>query len=293
MSLRARTAAQLALARESRLTATAALEDESGMPIFYRYTTRETLRVATIVLAAVVTVYLAVDFFEKVDDFLEKQVPLSHAAVYFAYKLPFVVAQVLPLCLLLAVAIAFGLMNKHNELLALRAGGVSTGRLMQPALLLGAIFGFLLFSMTEAVVPVAMDRANRIWFGEVRKTSVTVSREQNIWIKGNRTITHIRHYHAPSHTVHGIAVNRFDEHFQLIERLDAETGRFADGRWRLENVMVQHPGSESSPMQVEFRNDLDVNLGLTPDDLKRAAPDSSQMSYGELKRYTAKVEAEG
>ena len=263
------------------------------MPIFYRYVTREALRVVAIVLAAVVTIYLAVDFFEKVDDFLEKQVPLTHAAVYFAYKLPFVVAQVLPLCLLLGVAIVFGLMNKHNELLALRAGGVSTGRLMQPVLVMGAIFGLILFLLAEAVVPMAMDRANRIWLGEVRKASVTVSRERNIWIKGNRSITHIRHYHPPSRTAYGVAVNRFDAHFRLIERLDAETGRFAGRRWHLTEVMVQHPGTASAPMRVEFHNELDLDLGLNPDDLKRAAPDSRQMSYAELKRYAAKVEVEG
>ncbi len=263
------------------------------MPIVYRHVTRETLRVAAIVLVAVVAVYLAVDFFEKVDDFIEKQVPLTRALVYFTYKLPFVAAQVLPLCLLLAVAIAFGLMNKHNEVLALKAGGVSAARLMVPALALGAFFSLLHLLLAEAVVPATVDRANRIWRTEVRRASVTVSQERNIWIKGNRSITYIRHYHAPSGTIHGVAVNRFDDRFRLVERLDAETGRFVMGRWQLTDVMVQHLESPSAPMRVEFRRDLELDLALAPDDLKRAAPDSSEMSYRDLRRHAAKVEAEG
>lgn len=263
------------------------------MTIVHRYIVRETLRVGAIVMIAVVAVYLAVDFFEKVDDFLERGVALSRALVYFTFKLPFVVAQMLPLCLLLALLIALGLMNRHNEIMALRAGGVSPLRLMRPALALGVLAALTLFFLAEGVVPVCMDRANGIWLGEVRRTPMVVSREENIWVRTAHTISHIRYYHAPSGTAHGITVNRLDDDFRLVERLDAATGRHVGGRWHLEDVMAQRMGPGREALRVRFLDRATVALDLAPGDLQRAVRDSREMSFAELRRYTARVQAEG
>lgn len=264
------------------------------MSIVDRYLIREILRLTAIVLVMVVGVYLAVDFFEKVDNFLEKNVPLGRALVYFAYKLPFIVAQVMPLGLLLATTIAFGLMNKHNEVLALRAGGVGGGRLMRPILVLGVVSTLLLFFLSEAVVPPTMDRANRIWLGEVRQKAMLVSRQHNIWIKGKRSIVYLQHYHGPSHTAYGLTVNRFDAHFNLVERLDAQAGAYSGGgQWRLAGVMAQRRQGGDEAVTVTFHDALTVPLELAPEDLSRAAREGSEMSYGELRRHTERMVAEG
>jgi lipopolysaccharide export system permease protein len=263
------------------------------VPLFDRYLVREILRISAIVLVLVVGVYLAVDFFEKVDNFLEKGVPLDRALAYFAYKLPFIVAQVMPLCLLLAATVTFGLMNKHNEVLALRAGGIGTGRLMRPMLALGVLSAIFLFFLSEAVVPPTMDRANRIWLGEVRQKAMLVSRQQDIWIKGVRSIIFIRHYHSPSRTAYGLTVNRFDEDFRLIERLDAETGHYRDGQWRLAGVMVQRREPDAVEMAVSFQEEMVVPLDMAPEDLSPAAREGSEMSFAELRRHAERVAAEG
>lgn len=263
------------------------------MPILYRHMLKEILRVAAIVLVTVVAVYLAVDFFEKIDDFFETGVPVVRALAYFGYKLPFVVAQMLPLCLLLSVLIAFGLMNKHNEVLALRAGGVGAGRLLRPALALGLCGSLALFFLAEGIVPFTMDRANRIWLGEVRQAPLMVSRERNIWVRGEQTISHIRYYHPPSRTARGITVNRFDPAFRLVARWDAAAGRYRDGHWALTDVMAQRMDPRTHTMAVRFHPTLRLALGLTPADLEQAVRDSSEMSLPELRRYAAKVAAEG
>ena len=263
------------------------------MSIVDRYLIREILRMGAIVLVMVVGVYLAVDFFEKVDNFLEKSVPLDRALIYFTYKLPFIVAQVMPLCLLLAATITFGLMNKHNELLALRAGGVGIGRLMRPILVLGALSTILLFFLSETIVPLTMDRANRIWLGEVRQKPMLVSRQHNIWIREARSIVFMRDYHGPSRTAYGLTVNRFDDRFSLVERLDAEVGSYSAGQWRLVGVMAQRRRSDAASMTISFHEAMTVSLELAPEDLHQAAREGSEMSYGELRRHAERMAAEG
>ena len=47
------------------------------MPILYRYIVREVIKTFALMLAMVIGIYLAVDFFEKIDDFLEVGIPLT------------------------------------------------------------------------------------------------------------------------------------------------------------------------------------------------------------------------
>ena len=95
------------------------------MPIINKYLIREVLKYQIVILVMVIGIYIAVDFFEKIDDFLEKGLPFSKALSFFLYKTPFIVAQITPVGLLLAVLVVFGLMNKNNEIIALKSGGIS------------------------------------------------------------------------------------------------------------------------------------------------------------------------
>ena len=72
------------------------------MLIINTYLSREICKFFCLLLTVVLGVYLIVDFFQKLDDFFEAGLPISRALVYFALKIPFIVAQVLPVCLLLA-----------------------------------------------------------------------------------------------------------------------------------------------------------------------------------------------
>ena len=85
------------------------------MSIIYRYISREIIKMFFLILAAVTMIYLSVDFFEKVDNFMEADVPLTRLALYFLLKLPLVISRISPVCILLTVLITFGLMNKHSR----------------------------------------------------------------------------------------------------------------------------------------------------------------------------------
>jgi hypothetical protein len=102
------------------------------MTIIGRYVTREIARYFGIILLIVLGIYVTVDFIEKVDNFIDAGLAWQRAFLYFLYKLPFIMVQMTPVGILLAVMITFGLMAKNNELLALRIGGVSLVSLMRP-----------------------------------------------------------------------------------------------------------------------------------------------------------------
>ncbi|MGD8521697.1 MAG: LptF/LptG family permease, partial [Desulfobacterales bacterium] len=64
------------------------------MTILDKYLAREIIKYLCTVLIAVVGVYLAIDFFQKIDNFMLADIPLARMITYFMLKLPLVVSQI-------------------------------------------------------------------------------------------------------------------------------------------------------------------------------------------------------
>ena len=263
------------------------------MTVIHKYLAKELLKYFCIVLAAVVGVYLAIEFFGRIDNFLDAKLPISRALAFLALRTPFIVAQITPVGVLLAVLIVFGIMVNNNEIVALKSGGVSIFYLFKPILVMGLIFSSLLFFFSEVAVPITTGRANKIWRSEVKKESAVTSREKNIWIKGNRSISHITYFRPSSETIFGVTLNYFDESFRLIKRIDAQEGVYRGGEWCLLNVVEQDLVKDERSYKVACRAKYPVKLEFAPEDLKRVVKKCEEMSYGELFSYIQEVEEEG
>ena len=186
------------------------------MLIIPKYITREIGRYFFMVLLTVVSIYLVVDFFERIDNFISSHLEFVKAGAFFLYNIPMIVSQMLPICLLLSVLIALGLMNKRNEIIALKSGGISHMMIYKPVLTLGFGFTLILFVLTEIVVPLTVPKSNRIWLEDVKKKQMVSSREKNIWMKGDGSITHIKFYDSKKKTIYGLSVYYFDKQFYLV-----------------------------------------------------------------------------
>jgi len=257
-----------------------------------RYLIKEVLKHFGIVLSAVIVIYLAIDFFENIDRFMEADLPITRALEFFQLKLPLIIVQITPVGILLAVLITFGLMNKNNEIIALKSGGMSVYRFLKPILSLGILFTIGYFIFAEIVVPVTVSKANEIWRVEVKKMTLT-SERKNIWIKGHRSIAFISYYNPQDKTISGITLNRFDSQFRLIRRIDAAKGRYQNGQWVFYEVMEQKLNPQNGSYVVSFKDEQVEEIDLTPDDLKRVAKKSEEMSFKELYRFIQNVESEG
>lgn len=263
------------------------------MLILDRYFIRETFKYLGIILIAVVSIFLAIDFFEKIDDFLEAGLPIHRAAVFFMLRIPYVVAQISPLAILLSVLIVLGLMNKRNELLALRSGGVSMLIFLRSITALGVLFAVLLFLNADILVPITFSKANRIYAREVDKEDVIASREKNIWIKGNRSISHIKYYNPSSRTISGITLYFFDEKFRLVRQVDAAKGTFKSDGWLFYDILEQVLDPLSGEYKVTFHAESTQPLDTRPEDFKRVSKKSEEMNLLELSDYIHSVESEG
>ena len=263
------------------------------MYILHKYLIREILKYFCIVLVVVVAIYLAVDFFEKIDNFIEESVPFGHVLQFFILKTPYIIAQIIPLGILLAVMTVLGVMAKNHELVALKSSGIGTAFLLKPILIIGVVSSIGLFFISDLMVPFTMSRADDIWLREVKKKAPLFTKKKDIWMKGKGEIIHVKYYDPVRQTAFGITVNYLDPAFRLVKRIDAEKGEIRADRWVLSNVMQQVGDPGGTGFKVAFHQEMAVPLGLSRESIQRMARKSEEMRFFDLLKYIREIEADG
>jgi lipopolysaccharide export system permease protein len=263
------------------------------MSLINKYLTIEILKYFCIILAAVVGIFLAVDFFEKIDNFMEASLPFLKIIRFYYLKIPSIVARIAPVGILLSVIVVFGLMNKNNEIIALKSSGASIYYILRPVVSIGLFLCVLIFLLSELIVPITISKVNRIWNFEVKKKSAIISRGKNIWIKGDRAIYHITYYNPTDSNIFGVTLNFFDDDFRLTRRVDAKKGVFKEGKWIFYEMIEQKLDKESNNYSVAFLEEWEEPFLFLPEDIKRVVKKSEEMNILELLEYIKNIENEG
>ena len=263
------------------------------MKIISRHITAEVIKYFILILIGVVMIYLVVDFFEKLDNFVDAQLPASRIVLFFMLNVPFVVFQIAPLAVLLAVLVVLGLMNKHSEIIALRAGGVSRYMILKPALAVGLVLSLALFLFADLMVPITMEKANQIWLGEVRKKELVTTRRNNIWLRGRQQLTKIKLFRPDRKTIHGVTIYQFDDQFRLTSRLDAKKGVYQNDHWQLRTIMHQERKAGTNEFTTTFLGKMDADIDIDLEDFQQVMKQPLEMRFAELSNYINDLESQG
>jgi lipopolysaccharide export system permease protein len=258
-----------------------------------RYITREFLRLFFLILAAFVSLYVVIDFFEKIRMFLSKNATIKQIASFFFFNIPQIVSLTTPVAVLLAVLITFGTMARYNEVLAMKANGISLRRASLPVLVIAAVICLCLFVLNEFVTPASNLRADTIKNVEVRKRkSLTAFKHHQLWYRGKQGIYNFQFFDPETRTLRGITINYLDRDLNLIERMDAESAEWTGDRWVCHKVLITRFPSGGFPKLIH-REMLVMDIPETPEDFLVVQKAADKMGFVELRTYVAKLQEEG
>lgn len=263
------------------------------MSVLTRYLAKEFAQNFFLGLGAFGATYLIVEFFERINAFLYNKATLPMMGAYFLNKIPSIFFQVAPASVLLASIVTLGLMSRHNEIMAMKSGGISLWRITAPILGVVMIIYFALLGMSEFVIPSSNQNARAIRDLIIHKKKPVAAFKQNqVWIHSHQAIYKINLYHPEKDILEGITLYRFDPNFQLIERVDARSARWKEGRWVFSEASLTHFAPEGFPVRKKYP-ELILSLPETPADFRVAEKDPDEMNYRELRDYVRKIERDG
>jgi lipopolysaccharide export system permease protein len=262
------------------------------MKIIPRYILRHFFPVFGLALFAIVGLYLIIDFFEKVDNLLEKHVAAGEILSYFLLKIPFILTQGIPMAVLLGSLVALGILKRNRELIALETAGVKATTFVRPILFAALALSLFHFLVDETLARAMNQKAQQIWQREVlnQKASLSWSHE-NVWYHGQSVIYQIRFYNAREETLEKPSLFYLDAHFKLTDRLDAKRIRRQDNRWIAEEGLILR--FSGSNIEQERFSSRELDLAETPGDFSRFETIPEELNWLDLYRYARKIRTEG
>ena len=197
------------------------------MSIISRYIVSSYLRIIVLCAGSFTTIYLVIDFLEKIGRFTRAQGKLPHILLFFLYKAPEIVNQVTPLSVLMATLLTLGMLARHSELIAMRGCGISVARITTPILVTAFAISLFSFFLAELVIPASFARMQYVQQVLIEKKSPnTFFRQQNIWYREENTLLQARTFNPDDLTLKGVTLWQIGPGMQPLQRIEAEMALF-------------------------------------------------------------------
>lgn len=211
------------------------------------------------------------------------------------YKLPQTAQKTLPFAVLFGGMLAFWQLNRHSELVALRAAGVSVWQFLSPILICAAAIGIAKMTLVNPVSTVMISRfeqmENRLLRG---RTSLMAVTKTGVWLRqsdaSGQSVIHARGSSVSKDglSLMPVMVLFYKGRDKFVGRLDAKKATLHKGYWELEDVVATAP---EKPARSEARYRLKTDLTLSK--IQESFSSPSTISFWELPGFINSLEATG
>jgi LPS export ABC transporter permease LptG/LPS export ABC transporter permease LptF len=261
------------------------------------YVLRNFLGYLVLILASFLVLILIFTFFELLSDIVRNKIPLVTVGEYLLNQMPTLLYTVTPLAVLLAVLVTFGLMQKSNEITAMKATGISVYRTTVPVLVIAGILAGGLFLLEESYMPYANTRVETLRNFIKGKPAQTYLRPGHQWIFGqNNTIYYYEFYDPDRDQFGSISAFEFDPHtFQVTKRVYAMRAHWEESlqKWVFERGWERSFHGDAIQNFSHFDVSTFAEVNEQPTYFKKEVKQSSEMNYEELGNYIRDLQQSG
>ncbi|MBW2467093.1 MAG: LptF/LptG family permease, partial [Deltaproteobacteria bacterium] len=236
------------------------------MILLDRYLFRQFVKNLFFVLAALVTIYLLIDFFERIDDFIEAKKGFGLAAKYFFLKTPLIVEQLIPVIILLGGIIVLGLLNHHGEILALKAVGIHTFRITVPITVTAIVFSLLTLAFAEWIVPPATAHTNKIFYEQVRQEKPRgILKKNRFYYKDESGFYSFEKHSRESNRFDNFLFTSWDSNYNLQMFLNADSANWLNNSWTFKNCRIKQKKPEGGFL-ITTHKSISIPMSAEPKD---------------------------
>ena len=249
------------------------------------------------ILSSFIMLTLVFTFFELLGDIVRNRISLLTIGDYLINVTPSMIYLMTPLSVLLAVLVTFGIMQRTNELTAMKATGISIYRVIFPVLVIAGVVSAGLFFFDQFYIPHANKRQETLRNQIKGKPAQTYLRPDRKWIFGEQnTIYYYEFYDPDQNRFANISVFAFEpQSFQLVKRIHAQRAHWEEdlNKWVFETGWAR---ALNGGIVTDYRT-FDVSTFAeareAPNYFKKEVKQSSEMNYEELLAYIHDLQQSG
>jgi LPS export ABC transporter permease LptF/LPS export ABC transporter permease LptG len=250
-----------------------------------------------ILLVTFTGIYIIFDFFQLLGDMVRNHASAGVVLEYYRFLLPQVIYLMLPLSILVATLVNFGLLTKSNQITAIKAAGVSLYRISVPVLLVAIVLSIGMFFLSDDFLPETNQQQDALRNQIKGKPPRTFYRPERQWIFGQSDrIYNYRFFDPDKNVFADLTCFEFDpQSFHLTRRIYAARAFWEPPirGWVLENGWVRDLQGPRVDKYLPFSVATFTEMTEEPAYFKKEVRTSEQMSALELRRYISDLSQSG
>jgi lipopolysaccharide export system permease protein len=264
------------------------------MAVISRYLLREFFGVLIPIILAFVTLYLIIDFFDRIDFLLRYDAAPMAALRYFAFKVPLILTQMIPPAVIAALLIALGTLSRHNEVTALRASGVSLAQIASPLLAAAVILSLAVLAWNETIVPYSTRLHEQVDVVEIRKRTLRgILSDRQIWYHGREGFYNIDHVDAKRGALFGLTIYRTDRpSFGLRSVVQVQEAQWTGTGWKTVGAVERSTSADGEVTSRPLAADR-VVIPESLDDFLEVHREPEELSYLGLRSWIRDLGSKG
>lgn len=263
------------------------------LKIFDRYIIRKFITTFAVTLGLFIIIIIVFDVSEKLDDFLQKQAPISEIIfLYYLNYVPFFLNLFSPVFIFIAVIFFTSKLASRSEIVATLAGGVSYDRFLRPYVQTAFILAILSFALNAYIIPHS-DKIRLTFENKyIRNTNEDYTNNVHSQILPN-TYFYMEYFGYGDSMGGGVSLEKY-ENKRLKNKLFSKriSWNRKARKWRLEDYLIREYMPDGSQIITKGRF-LDTMIPFNPSDFNRHTDDVHSMDIFELDEFIAKEKQKG
>lgn len=250
-----------------------------------------TFFVAILLIIGIVIIF---DISEKIDDFVQKQVPLR--SIIFDYYLnfvPYFINMFSSLFVFITVIFFTSRMAANSEIIAILSGGISYGRMMVPYLFTAVLITLLSLGLNLYVIPQANDKRVEFETAYIRHSHVKDKRREIHYQIAPGQFVYVDNFSTWNNTAYRFTLEEVEGN-RIKSKLTADTAVWDStfGGWHLRNWFIREysGGLEDRVVSGEKK---DTVIALTITDFYENNRTVEKLSGKQINQLIAKQKMRG
>lgn len=208
-------------------------------------------------------------------------------------KLPSISEKILPFAILFGSMWTFTRLSRTQELVIVRASGMSIWQFLTPALVLALLLGVLSVSVYNPVAAAMMSRFENLEARYIRgKTSLLSLASTGLWLRqadeGGQSVIHALRTGSQGLQLEDVIIFLQDKSEKFVGRIDAKSAKLYEGEWVLTEAW--RTGVDRKPVFVER---MSLPTTLTPEQIQDSFTSPETISFWDLPEFIKTFEAAG
>ncbi len=212
------------------------------MSLLSRYVCRVFAQYFGLGLSICAALVFLIELFDRIDNFIDHQAHWLDVVYYLSLRLPDILYLMVPVACLLASVLTFSTLNKHNEIVAMRAAGVAPLRLALPLFGLGVVACCLLLVTQEYVLPYTSRTERQVWRARIQGKSdadLGAFKTEGIWYRRSNRIWQVERSYMMENRLAWVTIYKMTPEGNIRQRIDAQEAYWEGDGWRLRQGSVR------------------------------------------------------